>query len=91
MTSAVITGATGPFASVPTASANAPNTNARSRRTASPDGSNARYHHSTAAAIAKSSSASMIASRPTIACIRLVDSTIAAIIPARSPAMRAVA
>ena len=86
-----MTGATGPFASVPTASASAPPTNATSRRRTSPDGSSARYHHSTAAAIARSSSASMIASRPTMACIKLVDSTIAAIIPARSPAMRAVA
>ena len=87
----MITGATGPFASVPIASASAPHTNAVSRRRGLPDGSNARYHHSTAAAIAKSSSASMIASRPTIACIKLVESTIAAIIPARPPAMRAVA
>ena len=91
MTSPVITGATGPLASVPTASANAPQTNAVSRLRTSPDSSRARYHHRIAAAIAKSSSASMIASRPTIACIRLVDSTIAAIIPARSPAIRAVA
>ena len=86
-----MTGATGPLASVPTASASAPKTNATSRRRTSPVGSSARYHHSTAAAIARSSSASMIASRPTIACIKLVDSTIAATVPARSPAMRAVA
>ena len=39
----------------------------------------------------RSSSASMIASRPMIACIRLVESTTAAIVPARTPATRATA
>ena len=48
-----------------------------------------RNHQNTAKTIVMSKSASMIASRPTIACIRQVESTMPAYAPARFPIARA--